>query len=1132
MFTHLHLHTDYSLLDGVIRIPDLVGKLKENKMTSCAITDHGNMYGVVKFVQEMKKNELKPIIGCEIYIAPRSRFDKEHGIDNKYYHMTLLAKNLSGYKNLMKIVSIGHMEGYYYKPRVDFETLEKYSEGIVALSGCLQGVLARKIREGENEEKILLTAEKYKKLFLDNFYIEIQRNGIQEQEQVNTELIKISKKLNIPYVATCDAHVLNREDVEIQEILWAISDGKTISDPTRRKIPSSEFYVKTEDEMNKLFKDIPEAVTNTTLIADSIESFDITFGRIEPSYKDLPKNLTPKDYLKKLAYNGCKKVYGKLTKDLKKRIDYELSVIHEKGYDDYFLIVRMIIVGFCRKNGIVVSMRGSGTGSVVAYCIGITSIDPIKWELYFERFLNPERKSAPDFDIDMEDRQRDKVIDFVVDKFGHDAVKQIITFSKLQTRQAIRDISRVLEIDLVLADKLSKLVEILFGKSRSIDYMLENNPEFKELAESSDKTKKMIDIVRKVSGLARGVSTHACGIIIAPEPVVEYVPIQKDSHNEGIGITQYEFMQLEEIGLMKFDFLGLRNLNVIGNCLKKIQNSKGISIDLQNINWNDRKAFNLIKEGNTIGIFQMESEGMKRTIRSINPDNLEDLCYILAAYRPGPMEFIPEYAKVKSGKQKPKYIIPELEPILRITNGVITYQEQVIRIAVDIAGYTMGQADILRKAMGKKMMDIMDAEKPIFIDRSVNKGFDRKKIEKLWDLLLKFANYGFNKAHSAMYATVSYWTAFLKGHYPLEFMAALLEGDLENFDRVVVDLEECQRLGFRVLPPTINRSSFYFSIEGNDSIRFGLGAIKNVGKDIIKVITSEREKNGIFRGFDDFIGRMIDKKLQLKTTEYLIMAGTLDEFGDRKAMISILPKTYEKYKKIKQIEDMGQMDLFNKLSKNKSNDETSINIPTDITTPTHEILQWEKELLGIYFTSHPLENLQEFFTSKKVIPIRKISEMKDKEIVVLGVLITKVRRITTKKGDRMAFLTVEDKSGSVDIIVFPRSYEEMKDLFEPNKPILIAGRVSIKDNQRAVILEKSKYIDQEKFGSNFSGITFTIKTNHSQEEIDRLKTEIKKNKGTTTVRIILEGDSENRSMILENCVQVNSRIKELMTKFS
>ena len=1130
MFTHLHLHTEFSLLDATTRIDDLIEKLKETGMKSCAITDHGNLYGAYKFKSHMEDAGLKPIIGCEIYIAPRRMEDKEFGIDNKYFHLVLLAKNLQGYKNLIKIVSIAHMEGFYYKPRVDIETLSKYTEGIIALSACLAGPISQPLLN-DQYDKAKQEAERYSKLFKDNFYIEIQRNGMDEQETVNKGLLKIAEELKLPIVATCDSHYLNKEDAEIQEILWCINDGKTWDDPDRRTMPTNEFYVKTSEEMEELFRDIPEAVENTQKITDSIEEYNVTFGRVEPHFLDLPNGETPKSYLRRLTMEGMKEKYPKSGKELLERIDYELEIIDSKRYNDYFLVVRDFVM-FCRDHDIVVGMRGSGCGSVVAYCIDITNIEPISWELYFERFLNPERNSPPDFDIDIADKGRDEVIDYTIKKYGEENVKQIITFGKLQTRQAIRDVARVIDVDLATADKLSKMVEIVFGKSRDIDYMIEHNPEFAEIIHSSADTEKLADIVRKVQGLHRNVGTHACGIIITPEPVVEYCPIQRDAHGGGIGMTQYEMKDIEPVGLMKFDFLGLRNLNVIGAAIKKIEVNRDEKIDLRYLDPHDEESFKLIRSGHTVGIFQMESEGMKRTIRALKPETQEDICYILAAYRPGPMQYISEYVAVKNGQQEPDYIFDELEPVLKVTNGVITYQEQVMKIAQIVGGYTLGAADLLRRAMGKKIMEQMEAEKPKFVNGAKKNGYDEGKVERLWDKLLQFANYGFNKAHSASYATISYWTAYLKTHYPLEFMAALLEGDLDNFDRVIIDMNECERLGIDVLPPTINKSGFYFTIEDDKDIRFGLGAIKNVGEDVVKEIVKERDKNGVYKNLDDFIYRLIDTKIGKKSIEYLIMAGTMDEFGDRNALISATESIYEKAKKENASFSAGQMDIF---SIGGDSDKKQTFMATPLLnvekTPVNQILDWEKELLGIYFSSHPLDNLQEFFESKNVVNIKSALEKKNNELVVLGVLVSKVRRITTKKGEMMAFLTVEDKSGSTDVIVFPRSYKEMKEVLEEGKPILIVGRINVRENDKSIILEKAKYVDESKYGSNFDGIVFRIRPSHTADEVKKLREFINTSEGDVPVKIIISNGDGNSTKTLDKTIAMNSETKRWLRKF-
>lgn len=1129
MFTHLHLHTEYSLLDATIRISDLVGKLQASGMNACAVTDHGNMYGIFKFQDAMKSAGLKPIIGCEIYIAPRSMQEKEYGIDNNYFHLVVLAKNYQGYKNLMKIVSVSNMDGFYYRPRIDFETLSKYSDGLIALSACLAGPVARPIMQN-NVKLAKENAEKYARLFKDNFYIEIQKNGMEEQDTTNVELIRIAKELNLPLVATCDAHYLNKEDAQIQEILWCISDGYTMEDPKRRRMPTNEFYVKTPEEMELLFKDIPEAIANTAKIADEIEIFDITFQRVETPYLDLPKGMTAKSYLKEITYEGAKKKYGDITKELESRIEYELEIIHSKGYDDYFLVVRDFIA-FCRNNDIVVGMRGSGCGSVVAYSCDITDIEPVSWELYFERFLNPERPSPPDFDIDIADKRRGEVIEYTIKKYGAENVKQIGTFSKLQTRQAIRDVARVIGVDLQTADSLSKMVEIVFGKSKPIDYMIEHNPEFAEIINSSEKTKELANIVRKVSGLCRGVSTHACGILITPEPVVEYCPIQRDSHGGGMGMTQYEMFDIEPLGLMKYDFLGLRNLNIIGAALKKIEKQRGEKIVLRDIDPKDPKAFELLRSGHTVGLFQLESEGMKRTIRALKPESQEDICYILSAYRPGPMQYISEYVAVKEGKQDPDYIFPELEPVLSITKGVITYQEQVMKIAQIIAGYSLGKADILRRAMGKKKVEVMEAEKPVFLEGAKSRGFEGEKVEKLWDKLLQFANYGFNKAHSASYATIAYWTAYLKAYYPLEFMAALLEGDLEKFDRVIIDLKECERLGIDVLPPDINQSRYYFTTEGDRSIRFGLGGIKNVGDDLVQRIVEERDENGVYAHLDDFVHRVFES-VSKKGIEYLIMSGTMDSFGEREALIEVFPEVYEKEKARRKSQEIGQIDIFSMDGGHSTQTVDETPLPLKDKVDTGKILQWEKELLGMYFSSHPLDNLQEFFESRNVTPLADVLEnKKNNAVVILGVMVSKIRKITTKKGDVMAFLTIEDKTATTDAIIFPRVYQELKDSLEANKPILIAGRLNVRDGEKSVVVEKAKYIDETKHTSKFEGVTFKITAMHGEEEIAELKAFIENSQGDAAVRIIVNDGIESKKVVLNKKIMNDEECQKWMRRF-
>lgn len=1128
MFTHLHVHTEYSLLDGVNRISTLVAKVKELGMKGCAITDHGNMYGVYKFYSEMKNNELKPILGCEMYLSPRSMKEKVMGIDNKYSHLTVIARNLEGYKNLVKLVSIAHLEGYYFKPRIDIETLISRKKGLIVLSGCLSGPISKKIREGHIEEATKM-AQSFKDEFGENFFIEIQRLGIKEQDDVTNHLIDIAKELKIDIVATCDVHYLDKGDDNLQEILWSIADGKTLDDPTRRVVNTKEAYLKSYEQVLEDFKDIPQAVENTDKIFDMVEAYDITFGRLEPNFDDIPKGMTAKEFLKEEVLKGAKIKYKELNKSILDRIDYELGIIDDKGYNNYFLVVADF-VRFCNENNIMVSARGSAVGCVVAYCLNIGNVDPISWGLYFERFLNPGRNSPPDVDLDLSDLRRFEVIQYAQEKYGHDNVKQIITFSKLQTRQAIRDVSRVMGIDLATADRLSKMVKVEFGKTKSIDYMMEHDSDFAELINSSEDTKKMADVVRKLAGLARGASMHACGVVIAPSDVTNYLPIQQDSKKEGTGMTQYEMNDLEPIGVLKLDFLGLRNLSIIDNALKKIEKVRGSKVELSSLPVDDKKVYKNLRDGNTIGVFQLESDGMTKSLTQIDPKTPEDICYLLAAYRPGPLQFIPEYVAVQKGEKAPEYILNELKPILEVTNGVITYQEQVMRIAVDIAGYTLTEADNMRRAMGKKKMEIMLEEVAKFIEGGKKKGHDEEKLKHIGDLLMKFANYGFNKSHAAAYAMISYHTAYLKTHFPLEYMAALLEADLGRFDDVIKDTLECERLGIKILPPSINKSNLYFSVE-DKNIRYGLGSIKNVGSDIVSSIVKEREEKGQFTTLDDFVFRMSDKKLQVKTIEYLIMAGAFDQFGDRRALMSILPAIFEKGKKYSSMIKLGQIDLFSTSQESKISFPTT-SIPQDIKTPVHEINNWEKELLGMYFSSHPLDSLKEFFMKKNVTMIKDISHLNNGALVVMGCLITKVKRIVTKSDQHMAFLSVEDKSGTIDVIVFPTAYEEIKDSFMPNKPLLLAGKLSIKDEKPAIIFEKFKYIDEEKFSDTFKGVILKITKKHKKNDIDSLKKFIIDNPGDTPVRVITHEKGKPKVINLRKGVLLSEQANDIFSKFA
>ncbi|MEI6462428.1 MAG: DNA polymerase III subunit alpha, partial [bacterium] len=950
MFTHLHLHTEYSLLDGLIRIKPLVKKLKEMGMTACAMTDHGVMYGLYEFWAECKANNIKPIIGCEVYVAPRTRFDKDPKLDKKRYHLTLLAKNLVGYHNLMKICSYGQLEGYYYKPRVDKEILEKYSEGIIATTGCLSSPVNRNLLHGEDKEAYEW-ANFFKRIYKDLF-VELQRNGVEESEGLIPKQVKLAKDLDLPLIATCDAHYLNKGEASVQEINWCIRDAKLLSDPDRKQKWSEEFYVKSHDEMAELFKDYPEAIENTGKIAELVEFYSIKYDRVQPLFPDVPANETPKTLLRKLCIYGAmlkfgtpdgiklildflgitkeqfdtKSVYIKLKdalaflekhadaesfvpKEIVERLDYELGVIETKGYNDYFLIVSDFL-NWSKSNGIMAGVRGSVGGSLVAYVSSITDINPLKWELYFERFLNPQRPSPPDIDSDIQDDRRDELVEYISQKYGKDHMSAICALGRMKSRAAIRDIARVMGIDLQMADKLSKLVIVKFGKPYSIKDMMAKVKEFADIVNADPQLGHLIEVVQKVENMARHASTHACGLLITPKPVIEYVPLQYDK--EGRIITQMEMKPLEELGLMKFDILGLANLSIIKNTLILIEKYHGKTIDVWKIPSDDKATFETLQRGDTTAVFQLESDGMKKYLRDLKPETLEDICFMCAAYRPGPMQFIPDYIACKHGQKEPSYLIPELEPILKKTYGFAIYQEQVIRIAVEIAGYSMGEADILRRAMGKKIKEVMAAEREKFIAGCIKRGHTKEVAEKLFEYLMPFADYGFNKSHAAGYAMIAYQTAYLKTHYPIEFVGGLMQSDLVVADKLHRDIEEARNLGIKVLKPDINESELEFSVETLDKtktvapvegetreelvrrlgLRFGLGGIKTINRKVVEEIMLEREKNGKFKSLDDLIGRMTIEKLTKKTMEVLIQTGALDQFGSRSQLLAVMPTVW------------------------------------------------------------------------------------------------------------------------------------------------------------------------------------------------------------------------------------------------
>ncbi len=1139
-FVHLHIHSEFSLLDGANRIKDIPKRAKELGMDAIAITDHGVMYGAIDFYKACKAEGVKPIIGCEVYVAPRTRFDKESGIDNKYNHLILLAKNNQGYKNLSKLVSIGFVEGYYYKPRIDLEVLEKYHEGLICLSACLAGSVNQALLNG-NTEKAEEIALWHKKVFGKDYYIEIQNNGLQEQVLANQKLIQLARKLDIPLVATNDAHYLKKEDAYNHEVLLCIQTGKRMSDPDRMRFETDELYIKSPEEMIEYFSNFPDAIENTVKIANEC-NVEFEFGHtILPNY-DVPAEFaTHYDYLKKLCDDGIKQRYGENpSQEIIDREAYELSVIEKMGFVDYFLIV-WDYIHFAKENGIPVGPgRGSGAGSIIAYAIGITDIDPIKYGLMFERFLNPERISMPDFDVDFCYERRQEVIDYVARKYGKDHVSQIITFGTMAAKMVIRDVARVLDVPYSEADQLAKMIpnEIHI----TIKKALEQNKELKNLYETDESTKNLLDIAMHLEGMPRQASTHACGIVITKEPVDNYVPLYV--RDDQIA-TQYIMTTLEELGLLKMDFLGLRTLTVIQDTINLVKENQGIDVEFDK-DMSDPKVYKLWQEGKTMGIFQFESQGMTNFMKELKPDCLEDIIAGVSLYRPGPMDQIPRYIKGKLHPGHNEYTHPSLEPILNVTYGCMVYQEQVMQIVRDLAGYSLGRADLVRRAMGKKKLDVMAKEREIFIHGQVDdqgkiivpgcirNGIDEKSANKIFDEMAEFAKYAFNKSHAACYAVVAYRTAYLKAYYPTEFMAAMLNSFLGNLDKIPQYIDECKELGIKILKPDINMSSEKFTVEGN-KIRFGLGSIKNVGSVPVQNIVRQRKENGKYKSFTDFCERIAEEQVNKKCIESLIKAGTFSEFEQTR---STLLASFENIVDVIQSSNKkglnGQVSMFdlgNEQEKEQMN-EIKYSFEEHEELPNKELLSLEKEMLGIYISGHPLEKLRSQIEAQTTINSMKLKEIdeqmnttltndevpqapnlvekvkyKDGQNVKYAGIITSIKKKYTKNNKIMAFVTIEDLYGQAEIIVFENAYMASgKSLVEENI-VIVDGRLSIREDDTSTIIAN----EIKDFGEQKQKMLVIDITNATEEQKEKLRGAIK----------FFNGDRNNMPV----CVKVNEELK-------
>ncbi len=1073
-FTHLHVHTEYSLLDGFSRLDKLISRAKELGMESIAITDHGCMFGAVDFYKKAKKAGVKPIIGCEVYTASRGLRDKDPNYDKRYGHLVLLAQNMTGYKNLIKLVSTSYVEGFYYKPRVDIEELKKHSEGIIALSACLAGDVSNNILN-RNYEKAKEFALLYRDIFGEgNFYLEIQDHNIPEQKEVNASIVKLSRETNIPLVATNDLHYVNKSDAKTHDVLMCIQMGKTLNDPSRMKFGSDEFYLKSREEMEELFPYAIEALDNTVEISKRCNvEFDFDTYHL-PNY-DVPDGYTTESYLRELCFKGLEERYDKPTKESIDRLNYEIDVISKMGYIEYFLIT-WDFINYAKENNIMVGPgRGSAAGSIVAYTLRITDIDPIKYSLLFERFLNPERVSMPDIDIDFCYERREEVIDYVKRKYGEDHVAQIITFGTMKAKAAIRDVGRVLDIPYNKVDRIAK--EIPFDLGMTIDKALEVNPQLRNLYEQDLEIKEIIDISKQMEGMLRHASTHAAGVVISKNPVDEYVPLYK--HQESIS-TQFTMTTLEELGLLKMDFLGLRTLTVIRDALDLIENKYGKRIDFSSMDYDDKKVYELLSSGNTLGVFQLESSGMRNFMKQLKPDNFEDIVAGISLYRPGPMDSIPTYIQNKNNPEKVTYLHESLRPIMEVSYGCLVYQEQVMQVVRDLAGYSYGRSDLVRRAMGKKKMDVMEEERQYFIygkeDENGNieiQGCKRNGVpediaNEIFDNMIDFAKYAFNKSHAAAYGVLSYETAYLKAYYPVEFMAALITSVMGNTDKVVEYVRECNALGIEILKPDINKSFSKFSVE-DENIRFGLAAVKNVGVNVINNMIEERSINGDFKDFSDLVKRLDSKDLNKRMIESLIKCGAFDNISNNRASLMMgYEKLLESVSSDRKKNVKGQISLFDGLQMGEQVIEVSqavSSMPNIKEFEERERLALEKDVLGMYVSGHPLSQYENELKRNTSIDNGVINSLKDDEDiseylnldekeVILGGMIVNKRIQTTKRNDIMAFLEIEDLFGTIEVIVFPQVLKQYNEILNEDNIVYIKGRLSIKEEEGAKLIAK------------------------------------------------------------------------------
>lgn len=1144
-FVHLHVHSEYSLLDGLPKTSELVKKAKKLEFPALALTDHGALYGAIEFYKECQNKGIKPIIGIEAYVAAKSRFDKEKK-DFDRNHLVLLSKNETGYRNLLTLSTLSHLEGFYYRPRIDFEILEKYHEGLICLTGCPKGVVPLLLVQGEFE-KAKQKAGQLSELFgRGNFYLELYNHqaedSLQQYEKgskvhsdlkrmaeenklVVSGLLKISRSLGIPIVATNDVHYIEKEDVIAQDALVCIRTGKKIADLMRvRYVDTPVFYLKDEKEMKASFAEVPEAVGNSLRVAEKID-LKLPFGQWHFPEFELPSKQKTSDYLRELAVQKMKEKYPRVTKKIKERLDYELGVINKKGYCDYFLIMADI-VNWAKDRGILTNTRGSAAGSLTSYVLGITNVNPLEYRLPFERFLNPFRPSAPDIDVDLADNRREEVLSYIVKKYGQEKVAQIATFGRMLARQAVRDVGRVLGMPYSQPDRIARMIPFgAQGFPMTISKAMSLNPELAQVYRVEPETKKLLDLAQKIEGSARHVSVHAAGVVIAPTELCEFTPLQKEPKGTKV-ITQYEMHSLEEVGLVKLDLLGIRNLSILGDAVKTVEKESGAKIDLETVPIDDKKTFSLLTQGETVGLFQLGGSGMTRYLQELEPSSIHDIMAMVALFRPGPMQSIPEYIRRKRDPSLITYLDERLKDILSTSYGVITYQDDVLEIAIKVAGYDWVEADKFRKAMGKKIPSVMAKQKDKFINGCIKNGLSRLRAERLFSLIEPFAGYGFNKAHAASYAKVAYQTAYMKAHFPVEFMVAVLSAETSNMEKIVAAVNECKRMGIKVLPPDINLSAVGFTIkkkEGEKAIRFGLTAIKNVGRAAVEAILQTRN-SGLFSSLFDFCSRVDIRAINKRVLESLIKAGAMDKFGKRAAMLSGLNQVLSQAHLEQKRRVAGQIGLFGE-EKGQS-DVLKVELPEIEELPRSQLLVFEKELLGFYLTEHPLAPYLTLLSTKATHKIGDLSLEEDiGQKVVLGGIVTGIRRIfTRRKNAEMAFVKVEDDTGSIECVVFPSVYDSTKSAWAKDMAVLLKGRLDNRDERLSLIVEDAVSL-KPAASEPKDEVEVLVPSMATPRDLTEIKKLLRQNRGKTKVALVFPKKDKRETITLPFTISFSENLK-------